>query len=161
MQYYCNICKTDITKAEFLFSINKFDRPLCRKHQDIERNINSNTVKEEQSVYQEPEEEIIEEELDEEIIDEEVPKSRWKSLVKTVAVKSGKGIVKGIKKLADYSKKKLQIRKWKDSILRRMTMSQLKSLCFQNRVSTKKSDLKENRSGEMYWKERNLSLIHI
>ena len=175
MRYYCNICKADITKAECIYSINKFDRPLCRKHQDIERKINSTPVKEEQPIYQEPElvyqetelvyqapeEEILEEDLDEEIIDEDVPKSRWKSIVKTVAVKSGKGIVKGIKKLADYSKKKLQIRKWKDSILRRMTMNQLKSLCFQNGVSTKKSDLKENRSGEMYWKERNCTKLEL
>ncbi len=33
MQYYCNICRKDITKEEFLYSIDKFDKPLCREHQ--------------------------------------------------------------------------------------------------------------------------------
>jgi len=175
MDYKCDVCNEDITKAEFLYSIKNFDRPLCRKHQEIERKLNSTTVKEEQPIQQEPEpiyqeqepvyeepiETVEEGDLEEEIIDEDTPKSRWKSIVKAVAVKSGKGIVKGVKKIADYSKKKLQIRRWKDAILRRMTMSQLKNLCFQKRVSTKKSDLKENKSGEFYWKERNCTKLEL
>ncbi|MHA1375675.1 MAG: hypothetical protein ACTSR7_15440 [Promethearchaeota archaeon] len=37
MGYYCNICKKDITKAEFFYSIDKFGRALCREHQELER----------------------------------------------------------------------------------------------------------------------------
>jgi hypothetical protein len=33
MEYYCNICKKTITKDEFLYSKDKFNRPLCREHQ--------------------------------------------------------------------------------------------------------------------------------
>jgi phosphatidylserine/phosphatidylglycerophosphate/cardiolipin synthase-like enzyme len=39
MEYYCLICKETITEAEFNYSKNKFYMPLCRKHQDIQRQI--------------------------------------------------------------------------------------------------------------------------
>ena len=100
----------------------------------------------------------------EEIIDSDeisidgAPKSGWKSLGRKVAVKMGKDIIKGVKKIADSSKKLGQIRKWKGAILRRMTMSQLKQLCFEKKVITKKIVLKEDeRSGELYWKELDCS----
>ena len=35
MQYYCNICKEPITDKECSYSISHYNRPLCRKHQDI------------------------------------------------------------------------------------------------------------------------------
>jgi len=85
---------------------------------------------------------------------DDTPKSGWKSLIKKVAVTTGKGVVKGVKKIADTSKKSIQIRRWKEDILRRMTMGQLKRLCFEKKISTKKNVLKEDgRSGELYWKE--------
>lgn len=34
-QPYCNICKEPITAKECSYSINHYNRPLCRKHQDI------------------------------------------------------------------------------------------------------------------------------
>jgi phosphatidylserine/phosphatidylglycerophosphate/cardiolipin synthase-like enzyme len=39
MNYYCFICKEPITEAEFDYSKNHFYMPLCRKHQDIQREI--------------------------------------------------------------------------------------------------------------------------
>lgn len=39
MNYYCFICREPITEAEFNFSKDKFYLPLCRKHQDIQRQI--------------------------------------------------------------------------------------------------------------------------
>jgi len=44
MRYYCSICKKDITKAEFLYSIDKFDRPLCREHQQMERTLQQSQI---------------------------------------------------------------------------------------------------------------------
>lgn len=35
MQHYCNICKEPITSKECSYSIAHYNRPLCRKHQDI------------------------------------------------------------------------------------------------------------------------------
>jgi phosphatidylserine/phosphatidylglycerophosphate/cardiolipin synthase-like enzyme len=35
MPYYCNICKEPITAKECSYSISHYNRPLCRKHQDI------------------------------------------------------------------------------------------------------------------------------
>jgi len=33
MQYYCNECKKTITMEEFQYSMNKFSKALCKKHQ--------------------------------------------------------------------------------------------------------------------------------
>jgi phosphatidylserine/phosphatidylglycerophosphate/cardiolipin synthase-like enzyme len=41
MNYYCFICKEPITEAEFDYSKNHFYMPLCRKHQDVQRQIQS------------------------------------------------------------------------------------------------------------------------
>jgi len=40
-------------------------------------------------------------------------------------------------------------------------MSQLKRLCFEKRVSTKKSELKQKRSGDFYWKEFNCTKVDL
>ena len=156
MRYYCNICKKDITKAEFLYSIDKFDRPLCREHQKLEREKQEPTINQTTNhTYRSPQTESKEEKADgpEEIIEES--QSKWKTLVKKAVVVTGKGIAKGVKKIADSTKKTMQIRRWKEDVLRRMYMNQLKRLCFEKRVSTKKSELKESRSGGFYWKEYN------
>jgi hypothetical protein len=157
MRYYCNICKKDITKEEFLYSLDKFDRPLCREHQQVERDRVSNDY---ETKY-EPED-VVEEQIAEEEITTEEPESGFKSLLRKVAVATGKGIVKGTKKIVDHSKKTIQIRKWKDGILRRMSMGQLKQLCFENRISTKKSVMKQDgRSGGFYFKQYNCTKIDL
>jgi len=33
MDYYCNICKKNITKEDYRYSMNKYRRPLCSTHQ--------------------------------------------------------------------------------------------------------------------------------
>jgi hypothetical protein len=150
MRYYCNICKKDITKAEFLYSIDKFDRPLCREHQQLERKLQEPTL-----TPKEPEIDLHSEPVEETVAEE--TKSKFGSLLKKAVIATGKGIVKGAKKIANSTRKTMQIRQWKDDILRRMSMSQLKRLCFEKRISTKKSVLKESRSGGLYWKEYNCS----
>jgi len=37
MQYYCNVCKQEITQSEYGYSKNNFGTPLCRNHQAIAR----------------------------------------------------------------------------------------------------------------------------
>lgn len=39
MGYYCSICQKDITRGEFLDSENKYGRPLCKLHQELEENV--------------------------------------------------------------------------------------------------------------------------
>jgi len=148
MRYYCNVCKKDITKGVFDFSMDIFGRALCREHQEIERRSQEESSQcgrmENQTVEQESSEINSENFVDsaEGSIDAH-PKSDGKSLSKRIALKMGKGVVKGIKKVADSSKKRNQNRKWKSAILRRMTMSQLKHLCFERNISTKKTVLNE------------------
>jgi len=157
MGYYCNICKKGITRAEFFYSNKKFNRALCREHQELERRNKDRQA--DTMVEIEAGKTNTEENLDsDEKSTDGAPKTGRKSLGKKVAVKMGKGLIKGVKKIAGSSKKLVQIRKWKGAILRRMTMSQLKRLCFEKKVSTKKSVLKEDeRSGEDYWKEVDCS----
>ena len=163
MGYYCNICKKDITKAEFFYSMDKFDRALCREHQELERRAQKGSFQSERQESPMTEQEPVETDSKEIIVSEEInvndsQKSGGKSLGRKVAVKMGKGVLKGVKKVADSSKKRGQVRKWKGAILRRMTTSQLKRLCFEKKVSTKKRALKEDkRSGELYLKERDCS----
>ena len=155
MRYYCNICKKDITKAEFLYSMDKFDRPLCREHQHREQNIQKSQTETLVRVQSDSKTEGIKKTASKET------QPKIGSLLKRMVVATGKGIVKGAKKIADSTKKTMQIRRWKDDILRRMTMSQLKRLCFEKRVSTKKSVLKESKSGGFYWKEYNCTKAEI
>jgi hypothetical protein len=42
MSYYCNFCKTQITKEVYEYSIDKYGKPLCREHQPKEENGLSN-----------------------------------------------------------------------------------------------------------------------
>lgn len=167
MRYYCNICKKNITKAEFFYSIDKFDRPLCREHQGLERRAQKRSFRSERQEGPMTEQEPVETDSKEIIGSEEISiddsqKSGGKSLGRKVVVKMGKGIVKGVKKIADSSKKTLQKRKWRDKILRRMTLRQLKSLCFEEKVNTKKTVLKEDKlSGEPYWKELDCSKVDL
>ncbi len=150
MRYYCNICRKDITKAEFLYSIDKFDRALCREHQQIERD--SKRIS-----YQPPQ--LVPEIVQESVVVEEPPvedsKRGWKSVLKSVAVTTGKGIVKGTKKLIDSSRRSMQVRQWKEQILRRMNKAELDRLCREKRISTsaKRSSLKQGSKGDLYWKE--------
>ncbi|MBR9705305.1 hypothetical protein GOV12_07870 [Candidatus Pacearchaeota archaeon] len=37
MRYYCNICKKTITRGEYDYSKNHFNRPLCRIHQHSQK----------------------------------------------------------------------------------------------------------------------------
>ena len=167
MGYYCNICKKDITKAEYFYSKDKFGRPLCREHQELERRVQEKSFRFGRQEGPMTEREPVETDTEEIIGSKEkrvndAQKSGWKSLGKKVAVTMGKGVIKGVKKIADSSKKTFQKRKWKDKILRRMTLSQLKRLCFEEKVSTKKTVEKEDeRSGEPYWKELDCSKVDL
>ena len=70
----------------------------------------------------------------------------------------GKGVIKGVKKVVSSSKKQVQIRRWKGAILRRMNMKQLKQLCFENNISTKKTVTEEGEYiGDLYEREVNCS----
>ena len=53
MRYYCNICKKDITKAEFLYSIDIFDNNLVeRLHGTIQEwNKTQRELKDEYSAF--------------------------------------------------------------------------------------------------------------
>lgn len=148
MRYYCNICKKDITKEELLYSIGKFDRPLCREHQDLLRKNKEQLTKINPDEFQKDHQE-----LDEELIYEDSESSQ-KSISKNIALKMGRGIIRGAKRVARFSKKRIQIRKWKGIILRRMTKTQLEKLCFEKKISINKKILEEDdRSGEVYLKE--------
>jgi len=48
MQYYCNICKEPITSKECSYSISHYDRPLCRKHQEIAKKAKARLAESEQ-----------------------------------------------------------------------------------------------------------------
>jgi phosphatidylserine/phosphatidylglycerophosphate/cardiolipin synthase-like enzyme len=55
MDYYCFICKEPITEAEFDYSKNHFYMPLCRKHQDVQRQIQSKGELEQDNISVVPE----------------------------------------------------------------------------------------------------------
>lgn len=128
MGYYCNICKKTITQGEYQYSMDKFDRALCREHQEIERKHNDLThdfpIKQEEKI-------LIKE--TQEIPNEEHPKG-WKSIVKNVAVATGKGIIKGTKAIADTTQRSMQRRAWRDKILRRMSSRKIKQLAREKRI---------------------------
>ena len=44
MRYYCNICKKDITRGVFSYSKDKFGRPLCIEHQELERRTQEDSI---------------------------------------------------------------------------------------------------------------------
>jgi len=160
MRYYCNICKKYITKAEFLYSVKFFDRPLCREHQNLELLSQykpnqserlERPISEQEPIVSDPEEIMKPDEIEDDT--DTGSRSGWKTLGRAAA-KMGKGVFRGVKKIVDSSKKRSQIRKWKGAILRRMKMTQLKRFCYEQKISTTKSVLEEDkRSEDLYWKK--------
>ena len=55
MLYYCNICKEPITSKECSYSISHYNRPLCRKHQDIAKLATARLAEQEQKASSTPE----------------------------------------------------------------------------------------------------------
>jgi len=156
MQYYCNICKKTITTDEFYYSLDKFGKPLCREHQDSFRQTSTQKIEEhakETSVE-------IPQQINVETTEEISTSKKLGGFLKKVAVATGKGIVKGVKKIADASAQKIQIQRWKDQILRRMNKGELYRLCREKNIATRttKSEVKENKkTGETYWKDYEYS----
>lgn len=162
MRYYCNICKKDITKAEFLYSIKYFDKPLCREHQEIERGRRKELTKKGRGRNQREKESTAPEiknnfqsETKKNELDSE---GDWKSTGKKIIKKVGRGILRGTKKVIRFSKKVVQTRRWKGKILRRMTKNQLKKISFENKISTTKEVTKDGEEfGEFYIEEEDLT----
>ncbi|MHA1360809.1 MAG: hypothetical protein ACTSQI_21585 [Candidatus Helarchaeota archaeon] len=158
MRYYCTICEKDITRGEYFYSRDKFNRALCREHQELERKKQASSFQLEKQAVEPMELKPFEPESREIIVSNEksteiAPKGRWKSLGKKIIAKMGKGLKEGVKNIANFTKNRIQLRKWKDSILRRMTMRQLEQFCFEKKISTSKRVLKKNaRSNTRYWK---------
>jgi hypothetical protein len=146
-RYYCNVCKKDITKGELLYSLDKFDRPLCQEHQRLERKLLQT------SVESPPAQNIRSQEMTINESETSEKQSKVGSLLKKGLLATGKGIAKGVKKISDSTKKTMQIRRWKEDLLRRMYMNQLQRLCFEHKVSIMKSELKQNTSGGFYRKQ--------
>jgi hypothetical protein len=146
-RYYCNVCKKDITKGELLYSLDKFDRPLCQEHQRLERKLLQT------SVESPPAQNIRSQEMTINESETSEKQSKVGSLLKKGLLATGKGIAKGVKKISDSTKKTMQIRRWKEDLLRRMYMNQLQQLCFEHKVSIMKSELKKNTSGGFYRKQ--------
>lgn len=141
MRYYCNICKKDITKDEFLYSIDRFDKPLCREHQKDIRPMSPEKpvpppIEKPMQQIEEPRPEKPQVAFKETATE----KSTFGRLIKKVAVATGKGIVKGVKTMADASLKKIQNQRWKEQILRRMNYSELKSLCREKNIATTRTE---------------------
>ena len=149
MRYYCNICKKDITKDEFLYSLDKFDKPLCREHQKTFRPTSSE--KSLQQRIEKPMQQIeqpkrVEPQEKSEVTIEETTTTTTSAIggfLKKVAVVTGKGIVKGASLIKDGTTKKIQIIRWKEQILRRMTFKLLKILCHENHISTESATFNE------------------
>lgn len=155
MRYYCNICRVDITKAEFLYSINKFDLPLCRKHQTVEHKKREQSLHYDHQVDINNEQSSFENQNDFPVNEHEEPSESKRSLAKKVGGTLGRGVIQGVKKITRYSKKQWYIRKWKGTILRRMKMNDLKKLCFEQKISTKKTVDYEGKNGDIYTKDVN------
>lgn len=60
MNYYCFICKEPITEAEFNYSKDHFNMPLCRKHQDIQRQIQTKNEEQQKNTTIKPETQKVE-----------------------------------------------------------------------------------------------------
>ncbi|MHA1252110.1 MAG: hypothetical protein ACTSRP_19140 [Candidatus Helarchaeota archaeon] len=111
-RYYCNSCKKDITRGVFQYSMDKFGRALCINCQNIER----------------------EKKYPVESTENKVIFSDFISLSGTSS-KQGNIFIKKIKKGVKKIGRARQINKWKDKILRRMPIQQLRNLCFENKIS--------------------------
>jgi len=53
MEYYCKECKNEITSEEYDYSMGKYGRPLCRIHQKINPQRDSNGLSKRESKYKE------------------------------------------------------------------------------------------------------------
>jgi len=112
MSYYCNICKKDITKAEFFYSKDKFGRALCREHQKLEIITREKSFRSEQQnssmIKQEPGAVNANEIVDSDrLSNKDTQKSSLKSRGKNIVGKMGKGVIKGVKKIVKASKKQI------------------------------------------------------
>jgi len=129
MPYYCYICKATITEGEYKYSNDVFGKALCRKHQDMERASSSS----QNSPSNEPPQELIKQNT--KPIKENESKIGLKGIAKKLAVTTGKVIKKSATTVVDTTRKAVQRRGWKDEILIRMRLNQLKQLAYEKRVS--------------------------
>ena len=54
MEYYCKVCKNEITSEEYDYSLRKYGKPLCRIHQqNVSQTINSNGLSKREGRYKE------------------------------------------------------------------------------------------------------------
>jgi len=150
MQYYCYICKITITEGEYKYSKDVFGKALCRKHQEIERE----SITPQDKISSKTPQEISQQTMVETTQDTSSSK-RLGGLLKKVVVITGKGIVKGVKTIANSSTKSIQIHRWKDKILRRMDYSLLKGLCHEKGIVTKitRTHVKEDAHGDSYYED--------
>jgi hypothetical protein len=130
IQYYCNICRATITEGEYRYSKNSFGKALCREHQDAERNVQRNRN------IKSPQEIEIKQNLKpiESKVMEKESKIGLSSIVKKVAVTTGKVIKKSATMVADTTQKAIKIRQWKDKILMRLDSNMIKQLARENRI---------------------------
>lgn len=135
MKYWCDICKKEITEGIFKYSMDKFGRPLCLYHQKIERQEifldNSKKMTDTPSI------------IDKDTFKEINTKSNQK-----INIKKQKSFFSKVRnwvqnKWSNFEKKS-QIQKWKSQILHRMSQYQIKKICLENNISTKKTVIKMN-----------------
>ena len=43
-EFYCSICKKTISKGAFMYSMDKFEKPLCLEHQKMDKKYENNTI---------------------------------------------------------------------------------------------------------------------
>ena len=129
-QYYCDICHSTITEREHRYSKDYFGKALCREHQEAERNAQNNRN------IKSPQEIEIKQNLkpiESKVIEKE-SKIGLSGIVKKVAITTGKVIKKSATTITDTAQKAIQIRRWKDKILKRMEPKMIKQLAYENRI---------------------------
>jgi hypothetical protein len=129
-QYYCNVCRSTITEGEYRYSKGVFGKALCRKHQDAERNAQSNRNIEspqEIEIKQSPKR------IESKVIEKE-SKVGLSGIVKKVAMTTGKVIKKGADTVVDTTRTAFQRREWKDEILMVMEPRLIKELARERHV---------------------------
>lgn len=114
--YYCNICKKTITVGEFRYSMDKYGKPLCREHQELEINKTEISISRD---YLEKNDSYEEVSLD---------GSNQSNILKRIALSAGKSIRKGTVAIADATIDKIDTNALKEDILRRMYPIKLKQL---------------------------------
>ncbi len=113
MRYYCNICKKTITEGEFKFSMDKFDKPLCREHQEEFKDKKLKEVKPEPS-----------------------PGITTKDNAPSVS----KRIAKGSRTITETARRRMETSSCMLDILRRMDSSHLYKLAKEKGVRFKSND---------------------